>query len=142
MAIDPFRANPTRFQKTLAINDFYFQGEGSRFPLGNLQMLGKLQAGMLAASKPYVPKATLREMANRSVDWWVMSEDLPSPESRVILGTGGRIEVVSSKQSCSARSVDPGRDAHVEGSGIPYRFRSTHGHRDELPSMRHGQVWH
>jgi choline dehydrogenase-like flavoprotein len=94
MAIDPRRRNPTRFQKTLAVNDFYFQGEGSRFPLGNLQMLGKLQAGMLAASKPYVPKATLREMANRSVDWWVMSEDLPSPEGRVILGTGGRIEVV------------------------------------------------
>jgi choline dehydrogenase-like flavoprotein len=94
MAIDLRRRNLTRFQKTLAINDFYFQGEGSRFPLGNLQMLGKLQAGMLAASKPYVPKATLREMANRSVDWWVMSEDLPNPESRVILGTGGRIEVV------------------------------------------------
>ena len=95
MAVDPFRRNPTTFQKTMAVNDFYFHGEaGWRFPLGNLQLLGKLQAGMLTANKPYVPKVILREMANRSIDWWVMSEDLPDPESRVILGTGGRIEVI------------------------------------------------
>jgi choline dehydrogenase-like flavoprotein len=37
---------------------------------------------------------TLREMANRSVDWWVMSEDLPVPESQVILGRGSRIEII------------------------------------------------
>jgi choline dehydrogenase-like flavoprotein len=95
MAVDPFRKNPTTFQKTMAVNDFYFHGEtGWRFPLGNLQLLGKLQAGMLTANKPYVPKVILREMANRNIDWWVMSEDLPDPESRVILGTGGRIEVI------------------------------------------------
>ena len=95
MAVDPFRKNPTTFQKTMAVNDFYFHGEaGWRFPLGNLQLLGKLQAGMLTANKPYVPKVILREMANRSIDWWVMSEDLPDPESRVILGKGGRIEVI------------------------------------------------
>jgi choline dehydrogenase-like flavoprotein len=95
MAVDPFRKNPTTFQKTMAVNDFYFRGEaGWHFPLGNLQLLGKLQAGMLTANKPYVPKLILREMANRSIDWWVMSEDLPDPESRVILGTGGRIEVI------------------------------------------------
>ncbi len=71
----------------MAVNDFYFHGEaGWRFPLGNLQLLGKLQAGMLTANKPYVPKVILREMANRSIDRWVMSEDLPDPESRVILG--------------------------------------------------------
>ena len=95
MAVDPLRRNPTTFQKTMAVNDFYFHGEaGSRFPLGNLQLLGKLQTGMLTANKPYVPKVILREMAKRSIDWWVMSEDLPDPESRVILGTGGRIEVI------------------------------------------------
>ncbi len=94
MAVHPFRLNPTTFQKTMAVNDFYFHGEeGDRFPLGNLQLLGKLQAGMLTAKQPLVPKAVLRQVANRSVDWWVMSEDLPDPESRVTLGAGGRIEV-------------------------------------------------
>lgn len=94
MAVHPFRVNPTTFQKTMAVNDFYFHGEdGYRFPLGNLQLLGKLQAGMLTANKPLVPKAVLRQLANRSVDWWVMSEDLPDPESRITLGARGRIEV-------------------------------------------------
>jgi choline dehydrogenase-like flavoprotein len=94
MAVHPTRRNPTAFQKTMAVNDFYFQGEeGWKFPLGNLQLLGKLQAGMLTASQPFVPKPILQAMANRSVDWWVMSEDLPDPKNRVFLGTGGRIEI-------------------------------------------------
>jgi choline dehydrogenase-like flavoprotein len=94
MAVHPARRNPTRFQKTMAVNDFYFKGEkGWKFPLGNLQLLGKLQAGMLNASQPLIPKPILQAMANRSVDWWVMSEDLPDPKNRVVLGTGGRIEI-------------------------------------------------
>ncbi len=94
MAIHPFRINRTTFQKTMAVNDFYFRGEtGYRYPLGNLQLLGKLQAGMLTADQRWVPKPILRALANRSVDWWVMSEDLPDPENRVTLGQGGRIEV-------------------------------------------------
>ncbi len=94
MAINPFRVNPTTFQKTMAVNDFYFRGEeGHRYPLGNLQLLGKLQAGMLTANQRWVPKPALRAFARRSVDWWVMSEDLPDPENRATLGAAGRIEV-------------------------------------------------
>jgi choline dehydrogenase-like flavoprotein len=94
MAVNPFRVNPTTFQKTMAVNDFYFRGdEGYRFPLGNLQLLGKLQAGMLTANQRWVPKPILGAFAHRSVDWWVMSEDLPDLQSRVTLGAGGRIEV-------------------------------------------------
>jgi choline dehydrogenase-like flavoprotein len=94
MAVNPFRINPTTFQKTMAVNDFYFRGdEGYRFPLGNLQLLGKLQAGMLTANQRWVPKPILGAFAHRSVDWWVMSEDLPDLQSRVTLGAGGRIEV-------------------------------------------------
>jgi choline dehydrogenase-like flavoprotein len=94
MAIDPSRINPTTFQKTMAVNDFYLRGEEDyRYPLGNLQLIGKLQAGMLTANQRWVPKPVLRAFARRSVDWWVMSEDLPDPESRVTLGTAGRIEV-------------------------------------------------
>ncbi|MEZ4630004.1 MAG: GMC oxidoreductase [Deinococcales bacterium] len=61
--------------------------------MGNIQLLGKLQAGMLAAAKPFMPKALLQELAKRSVDWWVMSEDLPDPENRVTLGSQGEIRV-------------------------------------------------
>ncbi|MCC7447843.1 MAG: GMC family oxidoreductase, partial [Anaerolineae bacterium] len=61
--------------------------------MGNIQLLGKLQAGMLTANQPLVPRPILQGIANRSVDWWVMSEDLPDPENRVTLGSDGSIRV-------------------------------------------------
>jgi choline dehydrogenase-like flavoprotein len=94
MAIHPVRRNPTVFQKTTAVNDFYLRGEqGWRYPLGNLQLLGKLQAGMLTANQPFMPRAVLQAVANRSVDWWVMSEDLPDKENRVELTSNCNIRV-------------------------------------------------
>jgi choline dehydrogenase-like flavoprotein len=93
MAINPFQRNPTVFQKTMAVNDFYFRGDDFAYPMGNIQLLGKLQAGMLAASQPLVPKPLLGEMANRSVDWWIMSEDLPDARNRIELTESGDIRV-------------------------------------------------
>ena len=37
--------NPTVFQKTLGLNDFYFGSDEHDYPLGNIQMVGKSQAG-------------------------------------------------------------------------------------------------
>jgi choline dehydrogenase-like flavoprotein len=52
-------------------------------------LIGKRQAGMLTADQPLVPRPILAQMAGRSVDWWLMSEDLPDPENRVELALGG-----------------------------------------------------
>jgi len=93
MAVHPTRRNPTVFQKTLAVNDFYFRGPDWPYPMGNVQLLGKLQAGMLTANQPLVPRHVLQAVADRSVDWWVMSEDLPDPENRVTLGSDGSIRI-------------------------------------------------
>jgi choline dehydrogenase-like flavoprotein len=93
MAVKPFKRNPTVFQKTMAVNDYYFGTSDFHYPMGNIQLLGKLQAGMLAAAQPFIPKAILSEMSRRSVDWWIMSEDLPDPENRVTLTSGGEIRV-------------------------------------------------
>jgi choline dehydrogenase-like flavoprotein len=38
-----------------------------------------------------VPLRVLDAIAQRSVEWVVMAEDLPDPENRVTLSTGGRI---------------------------------------------------
>ena len=35
--------NPTVFQKTLGLNDFYFGDDEAEYPLGNIQMVGKSQ---------------------------------------------------------------------------------------------------
>lgn len=90
MAIRP-KVNDTVYQKTLAVNDWYFGDSRSKLPAGNAQLLGKLQPGMLAASVPFVPERVLGEMANRSVDWYLMSEDLPHPDNRIAIDASGRV---------------------------------------------------
>lgn len=79
------KRNPTKFQKTLAINSCYFGDEEFRYPMGQVQMLGKLQGGMLSANIPYLPKAAGNELARHSVDWIALAEDLPDPENRVTI---------------------------------------------------------
>jgi choline dehydrogenase-like flavoprotein len=90
MAVRP-KANPTVFQKTLAVNDWYFGDSKSRLPMGNAQLLGKLQPGMLAASVPFLPQRVLSGVAGRSVDWYLMTEDLPDPDNRISLDSSGRV---------------------------------------------------
>jgi choline dehydrogenase-like flavoprotein len=83
-----WRKNPTKFQKTICINDFYFGDKNFTFPMGNIQGLGKLQQGMLTAKVKLLPGFIARFLAERSVDWWIMSEDLPHPENRVTVRDG------------------------------------------------------
>jgi choline dehydrogenase-like flavoprotein len=80
-----WKRNDTNFQKTICINDFYFGDDTFKYPMGNIQGLGKLQPGMLTANQKYLPAFMGGLMTARSVDWWIMSEDLPDPENRVIL---------------------------------------------------------
>ena len=95
VAIDPRRLNPTVFQKTIAVNDFYRAGfdEEFPFPMGSLQPVGKLQGAMLRGAAPHAPEWSLGLAARHSVDWWVMSEDLPDPANRVTLDAGGNIVI-------------------------------------------------
>jgi choline dehydrogenase-like flavoprotein len=89
--------NPTHFQKTLGLNDFYFGTADFRFPMGNIQMVGKSSAPMFRGEKPLqtklAPELTLNEMAKHSVDFWLSTEDLPSPDNRVTLERDGRIRL-------------------------------------------------
>jgi len=84
--------NPTVFQKTLALNDFYFGSDDWDFPMGHISFVGKLDAVTLSAgAPPLVPGFTLDVMARHSLDFWLTSEDLPDPENRVTLDRSGRI---------------------------------------------------
>lgn len=93
ISIDPRRRNDGFFQKTFQVNDFYFAGRDGGFPWGNLQALGKLQTQQLVSSRPKLPEPMLAYIAAHSVEWWVMSEDLPLSEHRIRLGADGVPEV-------------------------------------------------
>ncbi|MDE2730514.1 MAG: GMC family oxidoreductase [Bacteroidota bacterium] len=93
MTIRPWERNSTTFQKTLSINDWYLEGPDWPWPLGNLQLIGKVQASMLRAARPRVPHPLLSWLARHSMDWWVMSEDLPIANNRVTITSSGRIRI-------------------------------------------------
>jgi choline dehydrogenase-like flavoprotein len=85
------KSNPTTFQKTLAINDFYWGDEDFQYPMGHVQLLGKVNADMIAQESPAVLGLSFQErnafaaIASHSVDWWLTAEDLPDPDNRVTL---------------------------------------------------------
>jgi choline dehydrogenase-like flavoprotein len=87
--------NPTQYQKTLGLNDFYFGMPGFEFPMGNIQMVGKSQAPMYRGEKPIetllAPTWTLEQIALHAVDFWLSTEDLPRPESRITVDVAGQI---------------------------------------------------
>jgi choline dehydrogenase-like flavoprotein len=84
--------NPTVFQKTLSLNDFYFGDEEWPHPMGHISFVGKLDGETLRAGAPKVaPGWTLDLMARHSLDFWLTSEDLPDPRNRVTLNAAGEI---------------------------------------------------
>jgi choline dehydrogenase-like flavoprotein len=87
--------NPTIFQKTLGLNDFYFANGHSEYPLGNIQMVGKSQAEMFRGERPgetkLAPEWTLERIASHAIDFWLSTEDLPQPENRVTVDGNGRL---------------------------------------------------
>ena len=89
--------NPTKFQKTLAINDFYFRGPDFDYPMGGIQMIGKSQPDHYRGEKPletkFAPHWTLKDVADHAVDFWLATEDLPSLDNRVTLDGDGNIRL-------------------------------------------------
>jgi choline dehydrogenase-like flavoprotein len=89
--------NPTVFQKTLALNDFYGPSEHWEYPMGNIQLLGKSDDWQIKGAAPrglgWAPAAPYGEVAKHSIDFWLASEDLPLPGSRITLRQDGTIRL-------------------------------------------------
>jgi choline dehydrogenase-like flavoprotein len=88
-------SNDTVFQKTLGINDFYFAGPDSEWPLGNIQMVGKSNGWAMKGEEPKLtllaPHWSLDSVAEHAVDFWLTTEDLPMPENRVTVDAEGNV---------------------------------------------------
>jgi len=89
-AVDINRRNDVTFQKTLSVNDWYSDG-GDGYPLGTMQLIGRVDGLMMKSWATKVPLPVLDALARRSVEWLVMSEDLPHPDNRVTVDGRGRI---------------------------------------------------
>lgn len=108
-------ANPTTFQKSIAMNDFYFappKGPAGRFagdwkhPLGHVSMVGKFDKTILReGAPPFAPGAVLDWIAKHSLDFWLTSEDLPDPENRVTVDPAGRITLAHRPTNLAAHSA-------------------------------------
>jgi choline dehydrogenase-like flavoprotein len=93
--------NPTRLQKTLALNDWYLKGEDWDYPWGGIQMLGKSDGEQLRAMAPrflswgarLTPEAVLEDVARHGVDFWMSSEDLPRQDARVTIDRDGTVHL-------------------------------------------------
>ena len=80
--------NPTKFQKTLGLNDFYFGADDWEFPLGHIQMVGKsdgvqIHGEGLPDFLQWFPNMPFEWLAQHSIDFWLTSEDLPLPQNRI-----------------------------------------------------------
>jgi choline dehydrogenase-like flavoprotein len=97
------RPNDTVFQKTMALNDFYFGADDWEYPLGGIQLLGKshgeqVRAEALPAMFDWLPETPFDEIARHAIDFWLMTEDLPHPDNRITLAPDGRV-VLDIKES-------------------------------------------
>ncbi len=78
--------NPTRFNKTFGLNDFYHGSKDWEYPMGHISMISNVDANILRLGAPrIVPGMTLEIMANHTLPFWITTEDLPSPNNRVTL---------------------------------------------------------
>jgi choline dehydrogenase-like flavoprotein len=106
VGINPFRRNTSVFQKTLYFNDFYLRGTPDHpYPLGHVQLIGKLQGPMIKGQMPHLPMWALNMATHRSIDWWLFTEDLPVPDNRVTLRPDGGIQIAWVPNNVRAHKV-------------------------------------
>jgi choline dehydrogenase-like flavoprotein len=94
--------NPTKFQKTLGINDFYYGDGNWPYPLGAMQMLGRSDAFTMSLDAPDAPDPA--DLAARSLDFWLTTEDLPRHGNRVSVRGDGQISLSYQPTNLDAHS--------------------------------------
>ena len=127
--------NPTVFAKTLGVNDFYWGEPDFPYPMGQIQLSGKVNKEMLANEVPLKIDADISPeyAAQHSVDWWLMGEDLPDPNNRVRL-KGDRISLEYTDNNTESfdrlvqrwigvlKSIDTDPNSRYYSSNFPLRW--------------------
>ncbi|MBD2494649.1 GMC oxidoreductase [Nostoc sp. FACHB-280] len=78
------KPNQTIFPKTLALTDFYWGEPDFNYPMGSIQSLGNIHKDrIITYGPPLMPNIVAEKIANHSLAWWVMNEDLPDENNRI-----------------------------------------------------------
>jgi choline dehydrogenase-like flavoprotein len=94
--------NPTVFEKTLGVNDYYY-GDGEwEYPMGAMQMLGRSDAFTISLDAPGAENPS--DLAAHSLDFWLTTEDLPLWQNRVAVEPTGRIMLTYTPTNLEAHS--------------------------------------
>ena len=123
--VDFQHENRTTFQKTLALNDYYFGAPGDAgfedVPLGHVHLMGKHTGPMIRRDlgPDHMTEDEAARLARHSVDWWVQGEDLPLFDNRVDLGPDGgiRLHYTPTGLAAHARLMDH-LQARLEAMGF------------------------
>ncbi|MGB7441392.1 MAG: GMC family oxidoreductase [Coleofasciculaceae cyanobacterium] len=84
-------SNSGKFPRTISVNDFYWGDESFPYPMGHIENTGGLLQDVTFAESPPIlsvlakamPGFGLKQLAVRSIGWWVQTEALPDPKNRV-----------------------------------------------------------
>lgn len=127
----PFRVNTDVFQKTVAINDFYFRGRDTPYPLGQIQSQGRTHGIMAKSVVPWLPLSVFNAGVARGVDWLVMSEDLPSEDNRVTVDRDGRIRLTYRPNNVRAhRQLVAEMKRIIRQLGFWFTIAHSHGNKN------------
>ncbi len=88
------KKNDSVFQKSLGLADYYYRADDSEYPLGEIQLMGRNDPDtIIGMGDDLYPGKSYEELKEKSIDFWVTAEDLPSPGNRVTLRPDGTIKV-------------------------------------------------
>ena len=87
------KPNDGLFQRSMYINDFYWGDKDFPYPMGHIQDAGGLLQDVIFSESPPIlsiaaklmPGFGLKQLAKRSIGWWLQTEDLPDTQNRVYL---------------------------------------------------------
>lgn len=101
IAVDPRYRNDSVYQKTFGLNDWYLADNNDGKPLGNVQLLGRVTPDILKIQVPQLPGFAARWISSHALDLYLISEDLPDPESRIVL-KNGKIQLIWRRSNMEA----------------------------------------
>ncbi|THH41038.1 GMC oxidoreductase [Neolewinella litorea] len=129
-AMDYDNPNPTVFQKTMSVHDFYDGSPEHPYPLGTVQLTGKAHWTRIMGdyADQGVTEERAREIQRYAVDFWFTSEDLPDPRNRVEWTDKGiKFNYRPNNRESHYELMDYFRDNYLRPQGFTDFMRSTKG---------------